>query len=368
MISEKNDVLTATDYEMAPSLGEGAISEHARRMILSSRRVPQSNQASMIKAQAVVDVFSAIESCAERGEDPIVKLQRVFQSISEEFERLSGSQDTATNNITESRESYSSVEEETGQHYSNLFTPFSDFNFFEEARNLLEIRLTRNGVSPNYLEGKKVLDSGCGGGRYTVALKLLGAGQVVGVDVSPQNVLKATERVASACISGVQFQECNVLDLPFENNSFDFVFSNGVLHHTSDWRSGVSELMRVLKPGGDGWLYLIENPGGLFWDSIEVLRVLMRDQVSADTAKILKVCGIPANRIFYMLDHVMVPINIRLRKAEIEEALRVAGGADIQWLQRGTDFDRVEYIYNKRPFARELYGEGEQRCLFSKPK
>jgi len=69
----------------------------------------------------------------------------------------------------------------------------------------------------------------------------------------------------------VVFEHGNVLALPFATSGFAIVFSNGVLHHTVDWEQGVKELVRVLKPGGLGWLYLIENPGGLFWDIIEVL-------------------------------------------------------------------------------------------------
>ena len=73
----------------------------------------------------------------------------------------------------------------------------------------------------------------------------------------------------------------DVLLLPIESDSVDIVFSNGVLHHSKNWRMGVSELLRVLKQGGFGWLYLIEDPGGLFWDVMEILRVITRGESPA---------------------------------------------------------------------------------------
>jgi len=67
-----------------------------------------------------------------------------------------------------------------------------------------------------------------------------------------------------------------------------------------------------------------------------------------------------------MLDHVMVPINTRLTVQEITDELKSNGATNIRRLTRGTDFDRIEAIYNKTPFAREKFGIGENRFIFSK--
>jgi SAM-dependent methyltransferase len=144
------------------------------------------------------------------------------------------------------------------------------------------------------------------------------------------------------------------------------VFSNGILHHTTDWKKGVRELVRVLKPGGFGFLYLIENPGGLFWDLIEILRVILKDEPKEIARAALQTLGLPANRIFYMLDHVLVPINVRLTPQEIESALAESGAVEIRRLERGTDFDRVEQIHRRAAYAAVKYGVGENRYVFSK--
>jgi SAM-dependent methyltransferase len=164
----------------------------------------------------------------------------------------------------------------------------------------------------------------------------------------------------------VLFEQGNVLSLPFPTDRFDIAFSNGVLHHTVDWARGVEELVRVLKPNGLGWLYLIENPGGLFWDVIEILRVILKEEKRERARDALRMMNIPANRIFYMLDHVMVPINVRLTPQEVEDCLDKAGATRIRRLERGTDFDRIEHIYRDKPYAKVHFGVGENRYVFSK--
>jgi hypothetical protein len=67
-----------------------------------------------------------------------------------------------------------------------------------------------------------------------------------------------------------------------------------------------------------------------------------------------------------MLDHVMVPINTRLTPDQVEECLMNAGAKQIRRLNRGTDFDKVEYIYKKIPYAAAKFGVGENRYIFTK--
>jgi ubiquinone/menaquinone biosynthesis C-methylase UbiE len=275
---------------------------------------------------------------------------------------LGGSESTAE----ESTAAVEHVEQVTGEHYGRLFQVFTDHSYWREPVELLRQRLTRNSIDLNDLDKKSVLDAGCGGGRYSVAWRLLGAGRVMGIDISETGVADAEQRVKAGSVSAVSFQRGDVLNLPVDNDSYDIVFSNGVLHHTVDWQKGVAELVRVLRPGGLGWLYLIEKPGGLFWDVIEILRVAMRGVPRAHARATLRLLGVPANRIFYMLDHVMVPINVRLTPAEIESQLRSSSASNIRRMTRGADFDRVEAIYRGDSFADVKYGVGENRYVFSK--
>lgn len=95
--------------------------------------------------------------------------------------------------------------------------------------------------------GKRVLDYGCGHGMAAVVLARAGA-TVTAFDLSPGYVNEARERARS---NGVRV-ECVVADgeeLPFEDQSFDAVWGNAILHHLDLVRAG-RELHRVLRPGG----------------------------------------------------------------------------------------------------------------------
>lgn len=92
------------------------------------------------------------------------------------------------------------------------------------------------------LEGKKVLDYGCGVGAYTQAFLERGA-ESWGADIDEESLEVAREE------SQAEF----ILEddgLPFEDNFFDLVFSNEVLEHVGDEEEVVREMMRVLKPEG----------------------------------------------------------------------------------------------------------------------
>lgn len=99
-------------------------------------------------------------------------------------------------------------------------------------------------------KGKRVLDYGCGRGEYSLELLSLGA-KVEGIDISQAYVQKAQQ----ACLAAghdpadFNFQVMDAHSLDFDDDSFDFVVGNGILHHL-DYPTALAEINRVLKPGG----------------------------------------------------------------------------------------------------------------------
>ena len=361
-----------TDSEIAPCLVNGPLAEHASKLVEAASDLGDSAFASGLRARCVPTLFLAMEQLLVDREDPIRGVNTALDDLSQflrnanetGFDKIVADDHSARNgNGSRNKD----VKEITGEHYGNLFKQFSDRSFWDEPVRLLGQRLHRNGISNAEIRNRSVLDSGCGGGRYAVAWRLLGARPVVGVDISPMNIRDAAGRAKAADLEDIHFREGDVLSLPVGDAEFDIVFSNGVLHHTTDWKIGIKEIMRVLKPGGWGWLYLIEKPGGVFWDVIEILRVVMKNEDKGRTRTALQKIGMPANRIFYMLDHVMVPINLRLAPEEIEACLVSCGAVDIRRLERGADIDRIEYISCSEKFAIDRFGIGENRYVFSKP-
>ena len=117
----------------------------------------------------------------------------------------------------------------------------------------------RTGLTPAILDGKLVLDAGCGMGRY---LRIAAAGpvrHVIGMDLS-RAVVAARELTAH--LPGVSLVRGDLLRLPFPEQSFDIIYSLGVLDHTPDPRAAFLGLARLLKPGGRivVWVYEKERP------------------------------------------------------------------------------------------------------------
>ncbi len=81
------------------------------------------------------------------------------------------------------------------------------------------------------LEGKNILEVGCGFGKLSVYLSKRG-GRVTGIDVGG-NLIAAAECLAEANQVECKFEQCNVIDLPFHTASYDFIIGVSVLHHLS---------------------------------------------------------------------------------------------------------------------------------------
>jgi len=372
MIPENKDIRTTnTLAEIVDCIQTKTYGNTPEEVVSMYNQLPNDKFHDYFRILAVPYLFHKAEGIFKASSDPILLFVTALNELMDATQsavKNQGINNLFTNSFENlNDESFGDeVKSHTGQHYGNLFKEFNHKSYFEEAKNLLETRLNRNGITIDNIEKLTLLDQGCGGGRYTAAWKLLGIDKAVGIDFSDIGLEDARARAELAGILNIEFIKGSVLDMPFEDESFDIVYSNGVLHHTEDWKKGISEQLRVMKSGGLGWQYLIENPGGIFWDKIEILRAIMKNVNKKYAQDVLRSLGIPMNRVFYMLDHVMVPINTRLTPEEMVTELEINGATNIKRLQRGTDFDRVEAIYNDIPFAKEKFGVGENRFVFNK--
>jgi ubiquinone/menaquinone biosynthesis C-methylase UbiE len=101
-------------------------------------------------------------------------------------------------------------------------------------------------------EPHAILDVGCGTGRLLRATsQRFPAAHLEGVDAAPQMVRTAIHLLPPG--SPIRFQEATAEALPFADGWFDLVFSTMTFHHWADQPRGVSEVARVLSPGGR-WL------------------------------------------------------------------------------------------------------------------
>jgi ubiquinone/menaquinone biosynthesis C-methylase UbiE len=96
--------------------------------------------------------------------------------------------------------------------------------------------------------GKEVLEVGCGSG--VDALEFARNGAIVTATDMTDNSVKLTRALAEEAGLHVKVVQTSALELPFPDNSFDCVYSFGVLHHIPDVDTALMEIHRVLRPGG----------------------------------------------------------------------------------------------------------------------
>ena len=129
------------------------------------------------------------------------------------------------------------------------------WRYFSKMTETFETDLFRylGQVDGSFFQGKLGLDVGCGFGRHAYYASRLGA-EMVGVDFS-----EAIESAAHTLRESetVHLVQANIYQLPFRPQTFDFIYSVGVLHHLPDPEAGFRALVPLLKPGGTImiWVY-----------------------------------------------------------------------------------------------------------------
>jgi ubiquinone/menaquinone biosynthesis C-methylase UbiE len=115
---------------------------------------------------------------------------------------------------------------------------------------------------------EKVLEVGCGVGSDTVMFAKRRA-NITAIDLSPHSVAFAKQNIALHNLKA-DILVADAEQLPFPDETFDLVYSWGVLHHTPDIRKALGEIYRVLKPGGQICIMLYNK-----WSLVSVQMYLM---------------------------------------------------------------------------------------------
>jgi len=122
----------------------------------------------------------------------------------------------------------------------------------------------------DHFRGARLLEVGCGMGSDLLQFARGGA-RCTGVDLTPRSVEITRHRFKLYGADG-NFMLSDGEHLPVRSESFDVVYSNGVLHHTPDTAGAIREVHRVLRPGGTAKIMLYHRNSLNYWFEIVLRR------------------------------------------------------------------------------------------------
>ncbi len=254
------------------------------------------------------------------------------------------------------------AEEITKVVYGETFGRYSKEEFLQFLEPL-KLRLQENGIPTSVFQDKTCLDAGCGGGRGTVLMATSGANRVTAFDLSEQNTRTTKRHAGLFDLQNVKTQFGNLLALPYEDESFDVVWCNGVLHHTVDPDLALREVTRVLKVGGHLWLYLYGS-GGLYWFMVDFIRDWLSEVPIAETIAQLAVHGTTTGHIAEFIDDWYVPMLKRYTHQDVAKRLEELGFSTIELLKGGMTYDTSvrSTVREEQPWM----GQGDLRYWLTK--
>ena len=326
--------------------------------------VPPIGLGAYLRVQAALLALNSLEDmCALPDSDPFPPLLAVLATIGQwpgAFAKtLQHMHDhISTHAINRDHEAH------TEELYEAAWTHYDD-DTYDHSVSLVEERLSHSGFGPEFFKDKVCFDGGCGTGRLSIAMAKAGAKKVVAVDVGGDS-LSYLERVRERYrLNQVEIVRQDVTDLSrFQSNSFDFVASNGVLHHTIQQQRGITEHFRITRGGGVFWLYLY-GAGGIYWDTFDRLRPLLNEIPPRRALEILNSLQIRKGLIYAFLDNFMAPRKY-YALAQVLDLLRPCGEFTYANAKGSSPIDDTARLLSTR-WGREIYGpDGEIRIVITK--
>lgn len=125
--------------------------------------------------------------------------------------------------------------------------------------------------------GKELLEVGCGMGTDLLQFARGGA-KVTAVDLTPRSIETSRRHLELYGHSG-EFAIADCETLPFDDESFDVAYSNGVLHHTPDTNLAVREIHRVLRPNGLARVMLYHRNSWAYWSQVVLRYGVLRGEL-----------------------------------------------------------------------------------------
>jgi SAM-dependent methyltransferase len=236
---------------------------------------------------------------------------------------------------------------------------------YANSLKLMQSRLECSGFDKAYFAGKRCIDSGCGTGRFAVAMALSGAKEVIAADFGDESLAFLEDRKKEYGVPQVEPSKMDVTDMSaFGDGHFDFVASHGVLHHTPHCDRGIREHFRITKPGGQYWLYLY-GAGGIYWPVYDELRKLLLGIEPKNIRAIFRSFGLRQGLIYTFLDNFLAP-RVYYSLEQTLALLRPLGKLSYVHMKGASPVDDTEKVLATK-WGPELWGpDGEVRIVVTK--
>ena len=218
-----------------------------------------------------------------------------------------------------------------------------------------------------YVHDKKILIAGSGPGREVLFMNSLNPLSIEAIDLSSKNIQIAKKLVNKYIKNkkSIKFRSQNIEKLPYKSNSFDHVFSYGVIHHASNTDQCFSELSRVLKKNGTMFIFLYGS-SGIYFYLIRKIRKIVEKLTPKEILKFSnEIKDIDSMLTYHFLDDWKSDFLRTYTHKDLLKRAKNLGLYPEKKLSRGVLYDVIERK-NKFDHDKKIMGEGELRYIFRK--
>jgi SAM-dependent methyltransferase len=318
----------------------------------------------VIRVQAGLIALVALEDvCSHLSDDPyprllgacadIARLPAIFANALPHMRAESREQDILPDGMAQ-----------TSDLFEAAWTQYDD-ETYDHSLSLVEQRLRNSGYDKTFFKGKTCFDGGCGTGRLSIAMARAGAKEVIAADIGGESLEYLKHVCRRYGLGNVRIVEQDVTRLDdFETDRFDFVASNGVLHHTEAPDRGIIEHFRITRPGGIFWIYLY-GVGGIYWDTYDRLRPLTRELEPRRIREVLASFKIRQGLVYTYLDNLLAP-RVYYSLGQVLKLLQPHASFEYVHAKGLSPVDDTEQLL-ATPWGAEIFGpDGEVRIAVTK--
>lgn len=313
--------------------------------------------------QSTVMVMKTLEDVIMQPQkDPKIALKNIFER---QVSFLQSVLDLEEHLIEEPSNKNNFDKDHTEELFEEAWTTFSQETFMHSV-NLVENRLRDSGFDESFFKGRLCFDGGCGIGRLAVAMSRLGASKVVATDIGGSSLSYFKHAMQELQIDNVEIVNTDITDLSnWDSGSFDFVATNGVLHHTLAPIEGLKEHYRITSnQSGVLWIYLYGD-GGNYWPIYDRIRDALSELDTKFIKEVLTQMKLREGLVYTYMDNCLAPRTYHLT-SDIVKTLKDIHPMTYKEADGPSIFDKPSRYIAEKFGSWVLGSEGEVRISVQK--